>query len=75
VENLWIISATDLAIEAGNAKVMNMTMIGALVGSGLVPMAKETFSLILKKKFQGDMLEVNMKAFQLGVHALKALKD
>jgi len=74
VAKVWCFAATDLAKEAGNAKAMNMTMIGALVGAGLIPIMEETFSTVFKERFKGDMLEVNMKAFRLGIDTLKSQK-
>lgn len=74
VAKVWCFAATDLAKEAGNAKAMNMTMIGALVGAGLIPIRENAFLTIFKEKFREDILEVNMKAFQFGIDTLKAQK-
>ena len=63
------IAATEMAKEAGNAKAMNMVMIGALVGTGRVPVKEETFLEVFEEMFKGKALEVNKKAFQLGMTA------
>jgi indolepyruvate ferredoxin oxidoreductase beta subunit len=56
-----------LAAEAGNPLSLNMVMLGALIGSGTVPVGaedmKKTISTTTKKAF----LESNLKAFDLGM--------
>ncbi|MFQ6123966.1 MAG: indolepyruvate oxidoreductase subunit beta [Candidatus Heimdallarchaeota archaeon] len=70
VAKVRCIPATEMAKEAGDAKAMNMVMIGALVGTGRVPVKEETFSTVFEELFQGKALEVNKKAFRLGMIAL-----
>ena len=56
-----------LAKEAGNPLSLNMVMLGALIGSGSIPVGaedmKKTISTTTKKAF----LESNLKAFDLGM--------
>jgi indolepyruvate ferredoxin oxidoreductase beta subunit len=56
-----------LAEEAGNPLSLNMVMLGALIGSGSIPVGaedmKKTISTTTKKAF----LESNLKAFDLGM--------
>ena len=56
-----------LAAEAGNPLSLNMVMLGALIGSGTIPVGaedmKKTISTTTKKAF----LESNLKAFDLGM--------
>ena len=60
-----------LAVEAGNQLSLNMVMLGALIGSGTIPVSaeamKETISTSTKKAF----LESNLKAFDLGMEGAK----
>lgn len=60
-----------LAVEAGNPLSLNMVMLGALIGSGTIPVSaeamKETISTSTKKAF----LESNLKAFDLGMEGAK----
>ncbi|MFX0195451.1 MAG: indolepyruvate oxidoreductase subunit beta [Candidatus Hodarchaeota archaeon] len=74
VANVRCITATEMAKEAGDAKAMNIVMIGALVGTGQVPVKKETFSTVFEEMFKGKALEVNKMAFQLGMTTQKAHK-
>ena len=61
--------ANGLAEEAGNPLSLNMVMLGALIGSGRIPVSaeqmKDTISTSTKKAF----LEYNLKAFDLGMKA------
>lgn len=56
-----------MAEEAGNSLSLNMVMLGALIGSGSIPVGaedmKKTISTTTKKAF----LESNLKAFDLGM--------
>jgi len=56
-----------MAEEAGNPLSLNMVMLGALIGSGSIPVGaedmKKTISTTTKKAF----LESNLKAFDLGM--------
>ena len=66
VNNVIALNGNELAEEAGNPLSLNMVMLGALIGSGSVPISaeamKETISTSTKKAF----LESNLKAFYLG---------
>ena len=69
VNNVIALNGNELAEEAGNPLSLNMVMLGALIGSGSVPISaeamKETISTSTKKAF----LESNLKAFGLGMDA------
>jgi 2-oxoglutarate ferredoxin oxidoreductase subunit gamma len=61
------IKANDIALKMGNAKAMNMIILGALVGaSGIVSFEglKETLGQKLGKK--KDLLEINYNAIEEG---------
>ena len=66
VRKVIALNGNELAKEAGNPLSLNMVMLGALIGSGSVPISpeamKETISTSTKKAF----LESNLKAFDLG---------
>ncbi|MFH1125449.1 MAG: 2-oxoacid:acceptor oxidoreductase family protein, partial [Pseudomonadota bacterium] len=73
VDRVVALHANDLAEEAGNSLSLNMVMLGALIGTGTVPVnaevMKETISTSTKKAF----LDSNLKAFDLGMEAGKKL--
>jgi len=67
VDRVIALNGNKLAEEAGNPLSLNMVMLGALIGSGSIPVTvesiKETISTSTKKAF----LESNLKAFDLGM--------
>ncbi len=70
---LQIVEATRLALEAGNPVAANMVMVGALAGSGLLPLAEADYRRVIASQFSGEALELNMKAFQSGVAAVRPM--
>jgi len=69
---LWLIDATDTAVRLGNPILANIVMIGALAGSGALPLTPEDFRAVMAQSLSGDKLEVNLKAFAAGMDAVKA---
>jgi indolepyruvate ferredoxin oxidoreductase beta subunit len=71
----FFLDATELAIEAGNAKAANVVMLGALSSLGTLPISDENLLLAVKSRVPGKALDVNLKAFELGRGAMKELMD
>lgn len=69
---LRMIDATDAAIRLGNPILANIVMIGALAGSGVLPLTLEDFRAVMGRTLSGEKLEVNLKAFAEGMDAVKA---
>jgi len=67
VAKVIALDGNAMAEEAGNSLSLNMVMLGALIGSGSIPVGaedmKKTISTTTKKAF----LESNLKAFDLGM--------
>lgn len=63
--------ATEMAVEAGNAKVANIIMMGALAALEEIPAGPEDFFKVLEQNFSGKALELNRKAFMIGYDAVK----
>jgi indolepyruvate ferredoxin oxidoreductase beta subunit len=74
VSSIQVIEATKLAKEAGDPIMQNIVMVGCLAGSGLTPVRigalRETIKMIFAKK----RTEANLKAFELGVKAIRKTK-
>ena len=66
----WYISASEYALELGNALLTNIVMTGALIGTGLLPLKRDTMEAQLKGSFKGDKQTVNLKAFDMGFRAV-----
>lgn len=63
--NVAVIPALKLAEEAGNSKVTNVVLLGILAQSLGIPI--ETWQKVLMESVPPKFLEVNQKAFQLGL--------
>jgi len=61
-----IIESTVLAAQVGDAVVQNIIMVGALAGSGYLPIPRETFEEIITRVVPHKALELNQKAFKIG---------
>jgi indolepyruvate ferredoxin oxidoreductase beta subunit len=71
--NIHFIDANELAIQAGNLQTMNVVMLGVLVGSGQIPISKETMLSAMMKFVPEKAKEVNKIAFNLGLKKGRSL--
>jgi indolepyruvate ferredoxin oxidoreductase beta subunit len=69
VKRLIALNANALAEEAGSAMAVNIVMLGALAQSGILPLTRDHFVAALKKTIKKKLLDVNLKAFDLGFEA------
>lgn len=70
------LDASALAQQAGSLQSTNVVMLGALYGTGLVPMSVETAKSAILGRFKAKVGEINIKAFDLGYEVVrKALKS
>lgn len=58
-----------IAEEVGNPLALNMVMLGALIGSGTVPIEAEAMKKVLSTSTKQAFLESNLKAFDKGVES------
>lgn len=65
--NTQCVSANALAAQAGTVKAANVVMLGAV--SPALPFARETWEAVIKKTVPPKSVEVNLRAFQLGVES------
>lgn len=68
------IESSELAALAGDPVVQNIVMVGALAGSGYLPLSPATFTSVINAVVPERALEMNKQAFQLGFDAASALK-
>lgn len=71
VGTAWFIDATDAATNLGNPLLSNMVMVGALSGLGVLPLQKDEFEEVIQNRFSRDMVNLNVKAFELGCEMVK----
>ena len=67
----WFVEATDEALKLGNPILGNIIMIGALSGTGSLPMTREDFQAVIQESLPAGTLDANLKAFDLGVAKVK----
>lgn len=60
------LDATQIAEEAGSPLAANIVMLGALFGTGRVPIKIETVKETIQDRFPVKLALVNIKAFDLG---------
>jgi indolepyruvate ferredoxin oxidoreductase beta subunit len=63
----WFVDATEEAIKMGNPILGNIIMIGAVAGIGVLPVDREDFTEVIKENLPAGTLEINLKAFDLGM--------
>jgi len=68
----WMLDASDLAMEMGNALLTNMIMVGAMLGTGLLPLTMDDFVVILQTYTKTEGFDANRSALQRGFDAIKA---
>ena len=65
------IDATSLAQQAGNVRTMNVVMLGALAGTGKLPISVETLKEVVRENVPPKTIEANLRAFELGFAVIK----
>lgn len=62
----WIINATEEAQKMGSPMFANAILIGALIGSGVLPLGKESVEPVLRETFPKEV-DANLTAFNKGI--------
>jgi len=65
------IDALTLATDAGAKIARNITMLGALCGSGVLPFSKECLLETIRETVPAKFVEANERAFESGYEAAK----
>jgi indolepyruvate ferredoxin oxidoreductase beta subunit len=69
------LDAGGIARQAGSIQAANIVMLGALFGTGLLPVKPETARAEVQSRFPAKAGATNLKAFDLGYEEVrKALK-
>ena len=66
-KRLIAFDGNSLAEEAGNALSLNMVMLGALIGSGTVPIDADVLKGVISTETKKAFVDSNLKAFELGM--------
>ncbi len=62
----WLLPATDEAMKLGSPIFANIILIGALAGTGVLPVEREGFFDAIASTMASDKVAANMRAFDLG---------
>ncbi len=71
IKRVIALDGDAMAAEVGNPLSLNMVMLGALIGSGSVPVKAETMKKTIEELTKRAFLESNLKAFDLGYDSAK----
>lgn len=67
----WLINATEEAQKMGSHMFANAILIGALIGSGVLPLDRKALEPVLRETFPKE-IETNLEAFHKGVNLVKS---
>lgn len=71
-EKSWFIDATEAAIELGNPIFSNVICVGALAGTGVLPLSRKSFEAVVSRKMSLDKVDVNLTAYDMGMDMVGA---
>lgn len=69
VDKIYSVDLKALAMESGSLQSSNIVMLGALFGTGKMPISADKMKEIIKSRFPSKTLAANLKAFDLGYSA------
>jgi indolepyruvate ferredoxin oxidoreductase beta subunit len=64
------VNATEEALKMGNPIYTNVILVGALMGSGFLPIGRESVIPILEERFPGKLFASNIEAFNRGMELI-----
>lgn len=67
IEAPLFITGSQLAVKAGNARSLNIVLLGVAIGAGMLPFSESEMKEALKASVKPKTLEVNMRAFEEGL--------
>jgi indolepyruvate ferredoxin oxidoreductase beta subunit len=70
---VWVINATEIALEMGDPIFSNMAMLGALCATNMLPMDRQGFEAAIGELLPSHRFSENLKAFDRGAEAVQEL--
>jgi len=67
------IDAQKIAIEAGSSRALNMVMFGGIIGTGIIPISKESALKAISEAFPKKFEKINTTAAENGLEHVKKL--
>ena len=68
---VWWLPITREALQLGNAILANMVMVGALIGTGLLPVTAEDFTPLAHSLWEPKRADLNIRAIETGVQLVR----
>ena len=72
IKRVIALDGDAMAAEVGNPLSLNMVMLGALIGSGSIPITAEVMKKTIEQSTKKAFLESNLKAFDLGYESAQS---
>lgn len=69
VKNVFCLNAASMAIAAGDARALNIVLLGFSVGAGILPFEDPEIREAMECCIKPRLLEINRRAFMLGAEA------
>lgn len=66
----WFIDATEEAVKLGNPILGNVLLVGALAGTELLPLDRDSFKSVLSQTMTPEKAEANLTAFDTGMEMI-----
>ncbi len=73
--SVWFIDAANMARSLGVEIALNVVMVGALIGSGHIPLTKNDVQEEMRKFFPASRMDLNLKAFDMGINSTKTEQE
>ena len=70
-ETLWWINASAAAAKLGAAIMANIVLLGALTGSGLIPLEPEEVEKVMEELLPSSKIKKNLTAFRRGIKLIE----
>jgi len=70
--HVWFVDASEVALGLGSVRLTNVVMLGALLGSSLLPVTEVQVKEEIKERFPNDTLKPILEAFKKGLSHTRA---
>jgi indolepyruvate ferredoxin oxidoreductase beta subunit len=71
-QSSWFLDATGAAMGLGSPIVANIIMLGALIGTSVLPLSIKEVEGEVRDIFPGSTIDLNLRAFNLGLQETKS---
>ena len=67
----WFIDATEAALRLGNPILGNIICVGAIAGTGVLPMKRDLLEIVLSAKMPPSKVASNLTAYDRGIEMIQ----